>query len=899
MNRFIVALTLICLSQSVLSVEIPDEFADFYDFKQGKVIIISPLGKKKEFSAYTSYENIKLDDKEVNKLFDFLIEDNLKTDVIKQIIENISNPAYYKFCDDSDFLNCFLPNKKTSFSYQYDRKILKINMIDGDGFNKYSKQYHYAKLNSSDIGMVSNLSANIIGNKLNGSDLNLSGNLYIDSKASLYYGYINNYININNNDGVDVGELSYNIDLEGNSIAIGYYDNVGYINNAISDYEYRPSMKELKATLYSSDNLLIGDESSYKKIYFNMPDDGYVKFYHNGKVFKNKHYSAGQNQVTYSELPYGNYKLKLEFIVNGKEYGKPLYINIYNSKSNIEGVNYKLEIAKTEKDKPELIDNIEKKHNSYNYAKLGLLYGFDERIGLLSEAIFSDDANIITAGLIYNSDFDLLIKNSFINDEINGNRFEASVQYGNINIDYETLNYNDDVNKDFFSGDYFGYYDYVNWSFTYSTYIDSMLEYVPSGMIYFNYNHIDIDKTYEISSYKDYSLDLFSMSYNFNYHDNSFNFMMSQSYYGHMNELSVNFDINIPLGNDWETASSISHSNRMLMLRSELSHLYNTEHGTVRSSVYSNYRSGEPVSSGASIDTTYQDRYQNFSGSFDANSDGSSVYAVYDTSLLISNNDILLTGKKNNSYLVIDTDSYVKSNSDYGTYELNINNGERYSRGSISNQKEIIGTNDFNKYDIILDTESSGLENNGERIVSYFSHPGSIKYIKPKLSEIKTYIVSFEFFNGDKVDDISCEGSGCSSYSEVGDGVYSLSVKVGEAFKIYSKESICFVEQVSDNTNLGISKCFPSIQETDGMQLVTKGLDDERNNKSYYIGIYSQDELAKIKSKLDGEIVVYNFNGKDYVFWQPDNIDNENNRAIYNLIAKSDDDYENYASVLK
>lgn len=892
---FIFSLYLIPIT--VIASNIPDGFEEFYEYTSYDIIIVSPLGKKEVFKAEMAYDNIKLSKKGKNKLFDFLIEDNVKSSTARKIVDNISDISFYNVCDEDDIFNCSSSNGDVSFSYLYDKKMLKIN-VTGNDFHQYSKKYKYAETGTDAIGLISHLSANTFGNKMNGSDSSIHGNVYLDSQANIGYGYINNYISANTDNGFDLDEFSYNIDFKGYSVAVGYYNGSGYNNDILSDYEYHNASEEFKAAIYSSSNLLIGKKLNYKRVYFDMPGNGYVNFYRDGRVFKNKYFDSGQQFITYSDLPYGNYELQIEFVIDGKVKEKKVYKKIYNSKNDITGFNYKAEVASLKATNDISLynnDNIE----YFNYGKLGLLYGFNENIGLLSELIISEDSNSISVGLIYSSDFNIVLNNTFINDLVDGNRIELSADYEGFSASYEKVDYDGDVRSVFFSGEYFGFDNYENYGLTYSRYINSSYSYFPSGTLYFDYDHMErhLNKNSLLVNY--FKSDIYSLSYNFAYKDNQFNLMLSKSYSNDVDELSLNFDVEIPLGSEWNLSNSLYLLDSSISLRNELYHTYSSENVNIQSSIYSLYQSDRNVSSGASVNASYSDPHQRIMGSVDINSDRVSAYASFDTNVLVSEKGVLFTDQNEDSYIIINSKSNVDVGTDYGTYELDINDGEEYQRGNISSNKLVLGSRGFSKYDIILDTESSNLENDGERLTSYFSHPGTIKYINPELTEIKTYMVSFEYFNSEKVKNIQCEGNGCSSYSEVGNGVFSLSVKVGEAFKIYTDESICFIEQVANNTNLGVSKCFPSVKDDDGMQLVVKGLGDEFDNHTYYIGTYNKEEIAKISSKVDGEIFAYNYNDRDYVFWKPKDITNINNKNVYDVIAKFDNHYESYASILK
>ncbi|EPT9249311.1 TcfC E-set like domain-containing protein [Photobacterium damselae] len=881
------------VSFSSYSNPVPKEFLDFYDYKKDKVIIVSPLGNKEEFSALYAYEGIKISDDNKEKLLRLLLGDNVKDNIALEIIEAISNSELYQHCDEQNVLTCSPADDRIySFSYSYDKKMLKI-FVSSVAFSSQAKSFKYAKEASESMGMITHVNTSLMGN----SDSDISSFISLDSKANLNYGYINNYVTIG--DDSELNELSYNLDLQKLTMSIGYYDGIQSEQDIISNYTFSPNLEETKLSISNNENLIIGTKTDYKRVYFNMPSNGYIKFYKNNKRFKSKHYSAGQNYIAYSELPYGNYKLKMEVIIDGK-IQQTIEEDVFNTKQDFDGLSYKLDISKL-KSKYNDLSGYYRSHDDFIYTKGSVLYGLSDSFAFLGELISSDNNLISTTGFVYNSfDVSALAKYTFIDDYIKGSRSEFYLNFLGFNLNFEKLKYKDEINENLFSTEYFGPDNYTNWGLSYNNFIDSKLKYFPSGTMFFNYNHMEAESgALYNNSFFDRESDIYSLSYNFSSNGYQYNIIMSKSYFEHSDDFSLSFYVDIPISNKWSATSGIyMQDGSYNSIRNEINYKFiDSDELLISSTAYNEIKNNKKATAGVDVDLSYKDNRQELIGSIGIDSNNTNVYTSYDTNILITKEDIIQTNKRNDSYIVIKSDVNAKKEHDFGSYELEVNDGSSYSRGNINTELDIIGTSIYNKYDIIIDTESSNLTNDGERLTSYFSHPGSIKYLRPDLSEIKTYIISFEDFNGESISDISCKGNGCSSHSEVGKGVFSLSIKVGEPFKILANNSICFINQEDNDVNLGVSKCFPAIKEANGMQLVVNGLGDKLDKKSYYLGIYTQDEIDEISNRFKKQLFVYSINNKKYVFWKPNS--NDNIDSLYYSVAKSELDTENYVVKLK
>ncbi|WP_429220218.1 TcfC E-set like domain-containing protein [Aeromonas veronii] len=115
----------------------------------------------------------------------------------------------------------------------------------------------------------------------------------------------------NNQDrSLDVDNLEYNLDLAGLRMMAGrsrYFNS----QNATNLLNFSSQQKE-GVYLMSSRNLMRGESSSYQRTYFYMPQAGAVEAYRDGQLLFSRTVEAGQQYISYDQLPPGVYQLTLK-----------------------------------------------------------------------------------------------------------------------------------------------------------------------------------------------------------------------------------------------------------------------------------------------------------------------------------------------------------------------------------------------------------------------------------------------------------------------------------------------------------------------------------------------------------------------------------------------------------
>ncbi|WP_421215148.1 TcfC E-set like domain-containing protein [Aeromonas jandaei] len=127
-----------------------------------------------------------------------------------------------------------------------------------------------------------------------------------------------------------VDNLEYNLDLAGFRMMAGrsrYFNN----QNTTNLLNFSSQQKE-GMYLMSSRNLMWGNISSYQRTYFYMPQAGAVEAYRDGQLLFSHPVDAGQQYISYDQLPPGVYQLTLK-LMSGEDVISEQVVSINNNSS--------------------------------------------------------------------------------------------------------------------------------------------------------------------------------------------------------------------------------------------------------------------------------------------------------------------------------------------------------------------------------------------------------------------------------------------------------------------------------------------------------------------------------------------------------------------------------------
>lgn len=796
---------------------VPEGFEHFYNY-ENKVIelelpdqTVAKLQVKANFDHIESFVNIK-------KTTEKLLKSGIKADYVKKILEN------------TDKISGFGNDEQLWIEYDadYNHAVLHVPSEYMDGEYKLEE---YVNVSPSENALISN-------NKLYTSSVNGEFSSTFTNESVLGFGSNHVSVNssVNNGDSIELEELSLTNDFQGSSSVIGYRDQPSsLIDNATSMFDHAYDNKGYYASYYSNDNLLHKNVSRVGRIYFDMKSAGIITVLREGKIIYNDSVLRGQNSVEYSQLPKGNYDVTLVLQPNGypeERYTKKINNNV--SRTSKRGYDYSVSLKSME---------FTGENNYYSSDYLDLSYVqslLDEQVIVnVQSQLDKEDIDVGIGSQIFGNGYQAGAFVSFVN---NGYMASVNSSFLGLNIDQEWFKVDEGKSVSNLSAVRYGDKSYSQTSASYSMG-------VPTGNLGFYLNY------YEEYQKNNYEKDIGLLNLSLNYHTNIFTNVGLDLNYNYSRELSsssssfdehlVTANISIPLTDSFSYTSSTDYSSES---GSRFTNNINYEADDINamgtdiyaSSYASHYvdEQGSEVTIGGNVSFENNHVKGGIFG-YGTNQNQSSVSSNLESTVILTNSNVYATKDRSDSYLILDNDIVGNVDSrDFGLVTMKADGGYLQSN-QISGESTLLRLNNYSDYEISVDTEVSGFANINDKPVyeHVFSYPGTVKVVDNKLREVVSFLTYFSDFNDDSLNNIDCIGDGCISISNVGDGIYNISISKGDTFKITSNNQVCLLTTMHLEKLNGTSYCFPTIDETDdGMQLVSDGLGDD-DDVIYYLGI--------------------------------------------------------------
>ncbi|HIF9184277.1 TPA: TcfC E-set like domain-containing protein [Photobacterium damselae] len=824
---------------------IPKNFGDLFEVKPYNIKIILPNNVYGNVDVNANYDSlVSIDSKEFEK------------------IELLFSQADIK----KEFLNLFKNNDLSTLkfiSFDFDSLTAKINVpvefMGKSGFNN-SK---FTNIKPDQNAIINDFSLFLNGQ---GSS-EISSSLYHDTILGFGNGFIEYEGNLDSSYKLYKIIAEYNI--KGFEIVVGKGKYLSTQSDAnIFDFT-SPNNKKM-AQISTSNNLRELEKSSYKSIYFDMDTKGIVRGYRNDRIIFTRVVKAGTNKIKYTDLPKGNYTLKL--IIEPENSNKKIEeYRIFNnvSSNDLNENNYTVSVNEVDV----FENNYRKKYVDLSYVRA------------------VEDSDMILGGTAKVSDRDTLIgigyKDSILNDSININLYtdiSSNASFKNFDMNYKNLTFSwvnqsyskfDDCRTLFCS--LYGVNDLNEIALNYS-------DYFFRGRFSIFYKLAD---EYNNNTNRKLNYSTLSANYNINLYKNIFADFYYRTRkdlknYSSINEHTFGVSFNIPIesgmylntvieGNKGNTSitNAINYSDDLDLIDGMQ---LNTTIGNTYTSSDSEMKDFETLGLNYNSDKINSSLYfNNYNGELTSS-------LTLSTNVVSDYNSIFFSSENDKSYLIINSDyEREKHNVDLGDVTITKNNITSFNR-KLENGSVVIGLTPFDKYDYSLDIESSGFTSfDSNYLGSTFSYPGTISIINNSMIKVKTFLTFFESFYGNTSKNITCVGRGCSEVSEVGDGVYSVSIVENVPFKIVADGEVCLINNETYQKNNGKSYCFPKIKELDnGMQLVIDDGDEEYN--MYYLGVIDKKlpkELLSVAKASNIKIIKKKFGTSHNYFFAKIKKDND------------------------
>ncbi|EGQ8057182.1 hypothetical protein HPX47_004640 [Vibrio alginolyticus] len=693
-----------------------------------------------------------------------------------------------------------------------------------------------------------------------------------ETTLGLNNGFISSNAYLSNNDSY-LDELSYNYLNEDKRLSIGFSSS--QVDNSWNGTALLGTDSNLSTTSISFGNtseLLYESKENDQKLFFTTPTSGRLKISReDGSPILEQNVNAGQNFVSYSDLPTGIYPIHIA-VYNGEAIVYEQRIKIFNVSTfnmNVSDVDYKFSFGYLNSQTYDNASGLEQEesYDSPYYFNGKVAFKPTDEIVLGVEALNTTSDYFTNAAFsyIYNNNVQLNNAFQYFDDGSTHEQFVASL-FG-WELSWERFDDDsDDSNEMQLSNYVYGFGSFEQLSAYYNIN-------VLGGNAYLNYNRYSYLDTKEVSDYiySDYGYDYGSLTLGYSFtsffHSNidaNVTYLTNNSgYQDAQDEMQLSLTVSVPLGSTGYSTLSFFDSKAYQSSRLSMGNAYNlNDHLDVstEASVMSERGSRDSQrdfnsSLNASVNYSDDDLTGSAFGFIDTD-DSRSIYGNLSTTTIFTADDVHQTRRKSDAYVVVSNSTHElsKHNTDFFTMANLEGNGERSKRFSIDSDEVVTPINNFTEYKLSLDEASSDYTNKGASVVAATSFPGTIIGLDVDMEKVDSYISVFNDIEGQAIGDVDCKGTGCVSISEISDGVFKLKFVRGQPFKLYAKEQRCFIPPIElGHKNLGENFCMPKFEDGEGdlqMAQLSSG------KKVYYLGEFANESvIAPYFSQVDKDKV--------------------------------------------
>ncbi|WP_297476375.1 CS1-pili formation C-terminal domain-containing protein [uncultured Photobacterium sp.] len=836
-------------SEGINHQNIPEEFKAMFDEERSLVNISFPSGDVEKQFLLRSYDRVRLDKTDkpaITNLKSILVKNNIKDEYVNKILSDLLSQDGIKNTTKCEGLSstCVVITDSYAFFYNIDSNVLRVFLSENVLKDKKTAAVYASNVNNNNA--LINSSSIFVNQYDDDTSLNISDSLVKGFK----YGYLRSDFNINTDadDVFDLNELSYNVTNHNTEFKAGYFSDNNSMN-ATDIIDSFTNSDTFDASFGSSRNLLLKANQAYKKVNIYVPSAGLLSIRKNGVYIKQYAVKAGQQEISYNDLPAGVYEINVT-VKSGNNVFFDRNYNIYNIKS--------AELSKGDFDYRVQVGMLTNKGNDegYNHDYDGDL---DEYSGNYNDSLYSSaklayglaDGLTLSGALTLSEEKDLILQSAIDYTFING----AQLTYNNklysegsslntinlyspwINIGYEDFHFDDDDGLACFTE---ACDSRTNINISKSIMLTGSL----STGLYYNYYKYAQGSSTSITNNYNYDYDS-SNNFNFEitYNKNDDNIVM---YNQNDDEFQFNLRYTKTFGNNSRLSFDTSaQKDQFTDFTSEFDtgDLLPDDNMSLSALARSSFVKDRDETNDTSLDIMAD--YQN--NNFDANYYASiSTVGTTQQNLSLNNTQIItsdgidFTRQKSEAYLKLDIKKSddVKDNDSYGVLSIEQDSSRKYDV-NINNDNKIVPLNSYAQYNNRIDTESSSLENTGKNRAEFFVHPGSVVETKMNLTKVVSFVSGFKDILDQDILAVQCVGEGCVDVENIDANVFKIAVRSGQPFvlKNKDKELTCLTPQVRDISvlNIGMNYCIPDDNE---QLLVMTDPQTGKDMRYVYLGIF-------------------------------------------------------------
>ncbi|PST95868.1 hypothetical protein C9I87_07195 [Photobacterium iliopiscarium] len=822
---------------------VPEEFKAMFNEKKSIVNISFPSGDMEKQSLIISYNKVRLDKKDKVAIENFkkILEKNgIKKEFINKISSDLLSDGGVNNTTECQGISsaCIVTTDSYAFFYNIDSNVLRVFL--SENILKEKKTEAVYASNENNYNALINSSSFFVNQYDNDTALSISDSLVKGFK----YGYIRSDFNINTDadEVFDLNELSYSVNKDKIEFKAGYFSDNNSMN-ATDVIDSFTNSDTIDISFGSSRNLLLKANQAYKKVNIYVPSAGLLSIQKNGVYIKQYAVKAGQQEISYNDLPAGVYEINVTVKSGNNVFFNRNY-NIYNIKSAILSkgdFDYRVQVGMLKNQGNNEEYNYNDNDNDYNdslYSSAKLAYGLFEGASLSGALTVSEEKDFILQSAIdytFINGSQVTYNNKLYSEGSSLNSINLYSQW--VNVGYEDFHFVDDDGLACFT---------ENCSSRTNININKsmMLTDSLSTGLYYNYYNYDKGSNTSITNNYNYNYD---SSNNFNFEITYNNNDGDTASYNQNDEFQFNLRYTKTFGNNSQLSlSTNAQEDQFNDFTSEFDtgDLLQEDNISLSALARSSFVKGRDDTNDTSLDIIGD--YQN--NKFDANYYGS-VSTIgttqqnlsFNNTQIISSDGVDFTRQQSDAYLKLDINKSddIKDNDTYGVLSIEQDSHRKYDI-NINNDNKIVPLKSYSQYDNKIDTESSSLENTGKNRSEFFVHPGSVVKTKMNLTKVVSFVSGFKDIQDQDILAVQCVGQGCVDVENIDGNVFKVAVRSGQPFVLKNKDKFltCLTPQVRDISvlNIGMNYCIPDNE--DNQELVMKDPITGKDMNYVYLGIF-------------------------------------------------------------
>ncbi|HHC7130290.1 TPA: CS1-pili formation C-terminal domain-containing protein [Vibrio parahaemolyticus] len=909
---FIIVLLLSSFSVRSQSSDVPEGFEQFQQVQTRDVKVYVNDDESVELLFNMSFDQATIVPSSVNKLQNTLNNTYASEDAVNTIIEDLKRGVSSSSACKGRRETCVIDfSVESNIQYVLILNNNSIRILVPPALMSEKKQaQRYVHYENSEDGSNSLIMHHQLSVGAS-SDADINSSYRNESILGLSNGFISSNAYLSSDDSY-VDEFSYNYLKDDKRFSVGY--TTSSVDNSWNGTALLGTDNNMSTTAMSFGNtseLLYKNKNDEQRLFFSTPSGGRLKVSReDGSPILEENVNAGQNSISYSDLPKGIYTIHIA-VYSGESIGYEQYVKVFNTSNfdmNVSDVDYKFSFGYLNEQTANNANTLEQEesYDSPYFFNAKVAYKPIDELILGFEAFNTTSDYFTNAAFYYAYSDNIHLNNSFqyFDDGSSYEQLIASL-YG-WNFSWERFDDHSDEHDSMQLSNYvygFGSFDQLSAYYNLSLF---------GGNAYLNYNKYTFSDTKEVSAYvySDYAYDYGTLTLGYSFmsffHSNvdaNITYLSNDSEHQDVDdEMQLSLTVSIPLSATAYSSLSYFDTKAYQSTRLSVGNSYNlNEHLDASTEASITKEMGDVVSSlNASVNYSDDQLSGSAFGSIDSDS-SRSIYGNLSSTTIVTADDVYQTRHKANSYAVVSniSNELSKQDADFFTMANLEGNGDRSRRFSIDADEVITPISEYKEYTLSLDETSSDYVNKGNDVANVTAFPGTIIGLDVNMEKVDSYISVFNDIEGQAIESVDCKGAGCVSISEVTDGVFKLKFVRGQPFKLYANNQRCFIPPIElGQKNLGENFCMPKFDDSDG-GLQTAQLSS--GAKVFYLGEFADesvlehyfaeidaDEVDLFKEKIGSRTFVFAKVNSDIDIASLDKLKEINNYA-------SSDDIDTYA----